>query len=134
MEFDEAFMAYLLAQSALTALVGNRVYYDDEPQNSDLPCVVIIYVSDVLLHTMDGQSETEQPMIQLTAKAETRKQARAVSKQIEAALCDYVGTMSGLTVQYITLENRLPGKEVSSDGLREVHLVDLEFQIIFNKE
>lgn len=73
-------------------------------------------------------------MLQFTAYASTKAGARAVSNQLKAALCDYTGTLSGVVVQYIRLENELSGLEKSSDGTVKVYTEDLEFEINYIKE
>jgi len=133
-EIEEALTTYLLAQSDLTALIGRRFFYDELPQGTTLPAVVCQCVDDIKSHTHDGQSKLESPNYQYTAYASTRSGARAIANKIKAALCDYVGVMSGIKVQYITLLNELPNTEATSDGSITVHTVDLEFEINFIKE
>lgn len=134
MEIDEALTAYLLARPGLTALIGRRLYPEETPPDIDLnvqTAVTYIFVSDVKSHTHDGQEKLESPNIQFTAYAPTRSAARAVSIQLKTALSDYVGTMSGLEVQYIKLINELPSMWKSADGTVKVHIVDLEFEVNF---
>lgn len=133
MTLEEALTARLLAHPGLTALIGNRFDWDEMPPGNT-PYVVVQCISDVKLHTHDGQAKTEQPSYQFTAYAATRAGARAVAEQIKAALSDYTGTMSGLTIQYITLINELPDTQLIADGTVKVHTVALEFEIIYNRE
>jgi len=136
MEIDEALTAYLLAQSSLTALIGRRLYPEETPSDVDLAtqtAVTYIFIDDIKLHTHQGQNGLESPNVQFTAYAPTRARARAVSNQIKTALCDYVGTIGGLTVQYIKLSNELPGKWKSTDGTVNIHMVDLEFEVNFER-
>lgn len=130
-EIEEALKTYLLSQTGLTALIARRYFYDVAKQGEILPYVVCLCVSDVKEHTHQGQNSLESPNYQFTAYASTRAGARAVAQQIKTALCDYVGTMSGTVVQYITLQNELPSTETSADGTIKVHTVDLEFQIYY---
>ena len=134
MEIDEALTAYLLARPGLTALIGQRLYPEETPPFVDLKtqtAVTYIFVSDVKLHTHDGQEALERPTIQFTAYAPTRPAARAVALQLKSALCDYVGTLSGLVVQYIKLINELPSMWKNTEGTVKVHIVDLEFEVFF---
>lgn len=134
MEIDEALIAYLLAQAGLTALIDRRLYLDERPQNSTLPAVSCMYISDVKEHTLTAQEKLESPMIQFTAYAPTRAEARTVSNQVKAALADYTGTLSGLEVQYIKLVNEFPSTERNADGTVLVRTVDQEYEINFVKE
>lgn len=134
MHIEEAFTAYLLAHAGLTALIGARLYPEEAPQDEDLPAVAYQCISDVKLHSLTEQMGLEQPVYQFTAYAASRASARAVAEQIKAALCDYSGTMSGVTVQYIELQSEISSLVSSSDGTVSTHAVDLEFQIHYNKE
>ncbi len=134
MHIEEAFSAYLLAYAGLTALIGARLYPEELPQDEDLPAVTFQCISDVKLHSLTEQLGLEQPNYQFTAYANTRLSARSVAEQIKAALCDYSGTMSGVTVQYIELQTELSSLVSTSDGTVSMHTVDLDFQISYNKE
>jgi hypothetical protein len=134
MLFREAVMAYLLAQPGLTALVASRIHYHQLPQGTILPAVVILSVSDVKHHDLKGQLKVEQPVLQFSAQASTQATARAVAEQLKTALCDYHGTMSGITVQKIQLDSEWESLDVTPDGIVQVETVDLEFGITYVKE
>jgi hypothetical protein len=131
---EEALTTYLLAQPALTALISGRFYFDIRDEGDPLPAVVCRLVSNVPSHTHQGQSTLESPSYQFTAYGPTRAQARSVAVQLKAALCDYSGTMSGLNVAYVELQNELANTEMGPDGTTKIHTIDLEFQINYEKE
>lgn len=135
MDIEEAFVAYLKAHTGLAALVSTRIYPDERTQSvATLPAVSYQLVSNVLLHTLTGQSKQESPVYQFTVYASSRSSAKAVAAQIKAALSDYVGTMGGLQVQKIELENELYGVDKSADGTVKINTADLEFTITYEKE
>jgi hypothetical protein len=131
MELEEAFTAYLKAQSNLIALISTRLYPEELPQNTTLPAVSYIKISDIKDHMLSGQSTLESPMFQFTAFALTKATARSVGNQIKTALQDYVGTMGGIVIQHIRLENELSNLETSPDGTIKTYTESLEFQINF---
>jgi hypothetical protein len=131
MELEEALTAYLLAQSGLTALIGNNFKWDERPAGT--PMVVGINISDVKDHLLSGQSDLEHPYIQFTAYANTRAEARAVGNQLKAALADFSGTLSGIQIQQIELQNELSSSETIAEVGR-VFTHDQEYQIFFIKE
>ena len=133
-EIEEALTTYLLAQTGLTALIDRRFFFEELPQGTELPAVVCIKISDVKDHFLTEQSSLERPMIQFTAHASTKAGARTVSNQLKTALCDYTGTLSGIFVQLIRLENELSSLEKSSDGTTKTYTEDLEFEVIYEKE
>jgi hypothetical protein len=130
-EIEEAFTAYLLEQSDLTVLIANRLEPEELPQGTALPAVSYIKISDVKDHTLTGQLELERPIFQFTAFAFTKAGARAVANQLKTALVDYSGTMGGIVVQKIELQNEMSNLETSPDGAVKVYTESLEFQISF---
>jgi hypothetical protein len=133
MDIEEALTAYLLAQSGLTALIARRLYFDSLKLGTDLPAVVCINISDVKLHTLTGQYANERPMYQFSAYGSTRAEARAVANQLKTALIDYHGTLSGVVVNKIELQNELSSQYVSADGTTKTCIVDLEFEVSYER-
>jgi hypothetical protein len=130
---EDAFVTYLKAHVGLKALIVARLYPEIVPQGDLRPAVVYQCISDIKIHTHQGQASTEEPNYQFTVYADTRASARLVSDQLKLALCDYKGLMSATMVNYITLINELPSIEISSDGTMKLHTVDLEFQINYER-
>lgn len=133
MEIEEALTSYLLAYSGLIALIGDKVYPDELPQGIKLPAVIYSKISDVKDHTLIGQNRLESPMLQFAAFAGSKTAARAITSQLKEALCDFQGTLYGLEVQYIRLENEISSLEKSSDGIIKINIEILEFEINFIK-
>jgi len=132
---EEAFTAYLLAHAGLAALIGSRIYPQERPQEiTTLPAMTYMVVSDVPIHTLTGQAKQARPMYQFTVYASTRASAQAVAVQIKAALVDYHGTLSGVVIQKIQLENELYGINETADGTKKEHTADLEFEITYVRE
>lgn len=134
MDIEEAFTAYLLARAPLTALIGINLYPTERPQDSTLPAVTYITVSDVPNRTLTGQDALAEPYIQFTVYASTKASAKAVAKELKTALNDYHGTMSGVEVQLIELANEISSMYRESDGSAPEHIIDLEYQFHYVKE
>lgn len=132
-EIEEALVKYLLAQTGLTDLISSKLFPEEIPMGTTLPAVSYINVSDVKLHILTGQDGLERPFIQFTVMSLTKAATRLVANQIEVALKDYVGTLSGIVIQYIRLENKMSNLETSNDGTVKVYTEDLEFQINFER-
>jgi len=127
-------MAYLLGRTALTALVGTRIQFDEEPQGSALPAIVILDVSDVKHRDLLGQTKLEQPTRQFSVLAYTKSAAKAVARQLKAALSDYHGTLSGVVVQRMALITEHGGRQSVAEGQPPLHRIDLEYEITYLKE
>lgn len=134
MDIEEALVKYLLDHPGISALIGNKIYPEEIPQNIKLPAVFWIKISDIKDHFLDGQCKTERPVYQFTAQASTKGAVKPIAEQIKVALCDYQGMLNGVFVQKIELQNEISSMEKSSDGTLRVFYIDLEFEVTFVKE
>lgn len=128
MEIEEALVAYLKTKNI------TKIYPDEIPQNVNLPAATYIKISDIKDHYLTGICELERPIFQFTAYAFTKSAAKTWAKSIKTALNDYQGTLSGIEIQKIELQNELSNLETSPDGTTRVFTEDLEFEINFIKE
>ena len=129
MSIYSAIVTRLEADATLTALISDRLYPDEVPQDDDLPAVFYMTVSDIKDQFLTVQSPLEAPNIQFTAYADTKAEAAEVADAIKASLNDYQGTLSTSTVQYIQLVNELPSKYTTADGTKKFYTHDLEYQV-----
>lgn len=132
MELEEAITTYLMAQTGLTALIDRRLFYDERPIDSQMPSVVVLNISDVKDHTHEGLLPLESPVFQFTVYAADKLAAKAVSKQIKAALSDHTGDMGGITVHWVRLMNELCTL-AQIDESNRADTVMLEFEINFER-
>jgi hypothetical protein len=129
MDIETALVTYLKAHTGLKALIGAKLYPEEIPQGTVLPAVSYIKISDVKDHTLTGQLENERPIFQFTAFSLTKAQARLVANQLKLAMKDYVGTLSGIEIQKIELQNELTNLDTTADGTVKVYSEDLEFEV-----
>lgn len=128
MEIEEALVAYLKTKNI------TKIYPDEIPQNVNLPAATYIKISDIKDHYLTGICELERPIFQFTAYAFTKSAAKTLAKSIKTALNDYQGTLSGIEIQKIELQNELSNLETSPDGTTRVFTEDLEFEVNYIKE
>lgn len=133
-DIEDALVAYLLSYSGLTALIGTNLYPNEMPEDVNLATNdVVVYqkITDPKDHNYDGIETLERPNYQFTAFSKVKNNAVAIKEQIRAALCDYSGTLSGLTIQWAILTN-----EISSSSKVEtltLYTETLEFEIIYER-
>lgn len=97
---------YLMTQTALTALIGRRLYPAALPQDCESPAVSYEVTSDVPIHTMSADSgNPRRPLVSFHCFAKTYAGARAVADQIRTALQDKSGTLTVRVIQRAFLEN-----------------------------
>jgi len=95
MLIDEALITHLLAQTAITALVGRKIYPVIAPQNVVAPYIVVFKVDGPRDHSHDGASHLANPRFQLSVFSTTYSEAKAIAAALQAALEGYTGTMGG---------------------------------------
>lgn len=80
---------HVTTHSAVTALIGTRLYPNSLPQEPTLPAASWLLVSDRKTYAHDGPTGFGQPRVQVDAYAPTPAGAAAVAAAIEAALDDW---------------------------------------------
>lgn len=119
----------LQALISLRALIGRKFYAAGKvPPGTAMPYLVRLEVSNVLYHTLSGQSTFESPYRQISAYAETENESKLIAGYVETALKDFRGTLSGFEVQYIEITNRFTLSETISDT-ETAEVTDIEYQI-----
>lgn len=77
-----------------TEVVANRVYRDERPQGSSLPCVRLQVVSDPRPSTYEGRQSFRSTSVQADCMATSRGEADAVADAVIAA-AEPAGTVGG---------------------------------------
>lgn len=91
---DQAIYARLQAVSAVTALVGARVYLEEAPQAASLPYVERFEISGQPFEPLAGAASLMSRRIQFTCWASTPAAADAVRTAIRDALAGFTGSVS----------------------------------------
>ena len=85
----------IAAAEALAVLVGRRVFPKRMPQVPTYPCIVFHRVAGRPEHSMSGNSEMVEAVLQFDVHAGTAAQARATARSLRLALDSFKGTMGG---------------------------------------
>lgn len=94
---EKKIFAHLSTTTALTALVGTRIYPQWIPDQAKYPAVTFIRISGGQVNSLTGYSCLENPRIQMDVWAETYKQARDLSTIIHSAMSKATGYVALLT-------------------------------------
>lgn len=76
----------LIADAALSALIGNRVYPDAMPEDAAYPVVIITRTGTEPVVTIDGNRAAQFVDVQIQCWGKTRESADAVADAAENAL------------------------------------------------
>ena len=88
---EEDLRALLLASSAVTALVGNRVTWLARPQGSALPAIVLMRVGGAEGMTQDGPDGLEVSRVQIDVYADSYSGSKITARAVVLALNGYGG-------------------------------------------
>lgn len=132
---EEALTQFLLAQAGLTALVGTspaRVTWGRRAQGSPLPAVVLHVISRTHGYTMAGDTGTRPQRIQVDCWAATYAAAKAVARQVTAALSGAKTTVGAVEFLGGFKESERDSFE-QGEGADVLHRCSMDF-IIWTRE
>lgn len=112
----EAVAAWLRGLSALTAIVGTRIYKQDPSQLSSYPCVVIEQPSREYGRNLAGADGTSLADVQITALALKESQAVAIAEAVRNSWQCFRGTQSGVAILWAYLDDEADGSTAPPDG------------------
>ena len=109
MYLEDSLLTKLLATTALTSLVGQRIYYVKAPQNVTTPYLTYQKISEIPTHSHDGYAGTKDARIQFTAFSPLYLTVKAINKAIFDALDSFTGSLctGGVTVQSCMLDDEI---------------------------
>ncbi len=106
MSAEAAVRALLIADAAVGAAVGTKVFPIEAPQDTAYPYVTYQLISDPAAGVMGGPSGYHDAHIQITAWATGYEAARALASKCRVALDAKHGNYGGVNVNGILCTNR----------------------------
>ena len=95
----------ILVASAVNSSVGGRIYPQIGPQNAAAPFIVYVLDSTDPSDTKSGVSTLDTAIYDVIVVSSSYSEMATISDQVRAALDRYAGTVSGVEVQSIQLNN-----------------------------
>ncbi len=112
MNYEQALVTKLEATTAITNLVGTRMYPNIIPQEVALPALAYQRISSERSQFHDGTVFYDTARVQITIRATTYASAKSVISALKTTLSGFKGTMGGaggVTVFETNVENELDG-------------------------
>lgn len=125
MNEGKAIYSILTGDSAVSALVGSRVYPQIAAQGAAFPFVVYLVNDLTPSDTKSGVSTLDEVRYEVLAIAETYAEAADLNEKIRTALDRYTGTVSGVVIDSIQFTEL----EVDFDDNSETYIVNSEYVI-----
>lgn len=121
--------AYLIANTAVKALVVSRVYPLVLPQDSEIPALTYQRISGPRVRSLKGPSNLAHPRIMIKCYGRTYLSAKTVAAAVRVALDGYRGTMGSTVVGDVILD----GEDEDLEQDTGLYWVSMDF-IIWHKE
>lgn len=86
MDMEGALRARLLAAAPVTALVAQRIYWDERPQNGALPDVTIHLIADHREQHMGGFQGLQPAEVQIDVRGTSFSQKKALKEAVISAV------------------------------------------------
>lgn len=130
---EKGIVALLLADAAVTAMVGTRVEPAGTAQTLARPNIVYQRVTTNRLYSQDGPAGSGDARVQLSIWADTYATVKDLADKVRTALEGYRGTVAGIVLDSVRLDDEddmpLPpdaGREVGYKGVRQDYRVDFQ--------
>ena len=116
----DGLMTFLLGKTAITSLVGRRIYFHRAPQDEAFPYIVIQRVSNPGHPHMTNQSKMASPTFQFDIYSETSVEAESIEEAIRNAM-DWKRNflMDDIVVRVSAIENMFDDVESIFDAADE---------------
>jgi hypothetical protein len=111
MYIQEALHDYLLEQSALTDLIGSKLYYVKAVQKVVSPYTVMTKISDSTVQSHEGNSHQSTARMQFSTFALTYVETLPIAAVIKSILTGYKGLMGEIYVKNILFDDEGDGYE-----------------------
>lgn len=124
---EDALRALLVGDVAVTALVGQRVYWGTIPQGSAAPSVAMYVITRLSSYTMQGSDGLEESRIQIDVRDTELARAWQVRDAIKSLISGYRGTVQGIALQGLFLVSER--QRFESIGSESFHTVSMDVQV-----
>ncbi len=117
--FEETLYTHLINAAEVKAIVQDRIYPLMIPQNKSLPAVTYQKISGERLHSLQGDTGYTTPVFQISARAETYAQCKALAQEIRLCLQNFTGQMGGtdgLNIGAVLMLGEVEGYEPDTGG------------------
>jgi hypothetical protein len=115
-EAPEAFLyARLTSQTAVSSLIGSRVYPLIAPQGTPLPLVVYQRTAVERPQSLAGNVGNPVVTLQLTTYGTSYTSVKSIARAIRLAVDGWTGTTAGVTIQRSTLQTEADGVDMPQD-------------------
>lgn len=125
---EEALVEWLLADTAITALVERRINWSERPQTTALPALVLHRITGVRDFHMQGPSGLVRSVVQADCWGRTHKEAVNLSRSVRARL-NGIGRNDIASFQSVQLQNERQTFETGAGAAERYYRTSLDFEL-----
>lgn len=125
MNEGKAIYSILTSDSAVSAIVGSRVYPQIAAQGAAFPFAVYVLQSNSPSDTKSGVSTLDEVRYDIVVASETYAEASDLTEKIRTALDRYTGTVAGVVIDSIQFQDI----DVDNDPATETFVTSSEYII-----
>lgn len=107
MILEESLFAFLAGDTAVAALVGDRIYGMIAPQKAKLPRIVYSRIAVTRSQTFCATDRKARAVMQVDAYDLSYRGAKVLAKTIRQTLTDFNGDMAGTPVSTIAMDSEV---------------------------
>ena len=104
---EKVLLDTLVSATAVTSIVGTRIYPHQAPASSALPFVIWRRTGIERIQTLTGPAGTPRVSVDYTVIATTYNQAREAADAMRRVLDGWGGTVDNTVVEQVSLENEV---------------------------
>ena len=130
MDAEQALVMHLLNDSALTALVGDRVFPLAIPQDEQVPAIVYQKISAPRTLSVSGDSSANSTRMQLSCYAETFGQAKQIAQVLYNSVDVFRGQLGGRVKAAVLMADSRDDYEPDTGRYR----CDIDFFVMHHKQ
>ncbi|MEE9451097.1 MAG: DUF3168 domain-containing protein [Ignavibacteriaceae bacterium] len=115
-------------RTAITDIVGSRIYFMKLPQDATFPSLVSNRISTTRTYSHSGDSSMTTPRIQYSCFAETYSDAKDLAEQIVSEMSGFKGTAGSSTIYSSFVENELDLLDPES----KLYFIPVDLMVTYN--
>lgn len=116
-------------RTLLISLASGRVGWNERPQASALPAVVLQVASETTPYTYAGAVDLVTSRVQADIYAESYEAALAVDAALVGIVSGYRGTVGATVFSGIFLESRFDGVDDAGSGAEKLHRISRDLMV-----
>lgn len=140
LSLEESLVAGLLAQSAITSIIGTRVYPEQCPQKGARPCLVYVLTNEPREYALDGMTIYRRASVTIDAESFSRAEADALAEAVAAYMHGPgtfpgpMGGASGVIINEVSLNDETNADYSGNDGRdRPLRVTSQDYSLRYRK-